>query len=83
MEKCINDIKDSEYYPKLRTYKTFKLYLKQEIYLYEIKDYRYIIALARFRISSHNLKIETRWYLKPKLEVNLRKCIYITFILTG
>ncbi len=62
-----------EYYPKLRTYKTFKLYFKQEIYSSEIKDYRYIIALARFRISLHNLKIE---YSKPKLEVNLRKCIF-------
>ncbi len=72
----MNDIKHSEYYPKLRTYETFKLYFKQEIYLSEIKDYRYIIALARFRISSHNLKIETGRYSKPKLEVNLRKCIY-------
>ncbi len=76
MEKCTNDIPDSEYYSKLRTYKTFKLYFKQEIYLSEIKDYRYIIALARFRISSHNLKIETGLYSNPKLEVNLRKCIY-------
>ncbi len=47
----MNDIQDSEYYPKLRTYKPFKLYFKQNIYLSEIKDYRYIIALARFRIS--------------------------------
>ncbi len=76
MEKCMNDIQDSEYYPKLRTYKTFKLQFKQEIYLSEIKDYRYIIALARFHINSHNLAIETAWYLKPKLEVNLRKCTY-------
>ncbi len=52
------------------------IYFKQEIYLYEIKDYRYIIALARFRIGSHNLKIETGLYSKPKLEVNLKKCIY-------
>ncbi len=72
----MNDIQDSEYYPKLRIYKTFKLYFKQEIYLYEIKDYRYIIAFARFRISSHNLKIETGWHSKPKLEDNLRKSIY-------
>ncbi len=71
--KCMNDIQDSEYYPKLRTYKTFKLYFKQEICLSEIKDYRYIIALARFRISSHYLKIETGRYSKSKLEVNLRK----------
>ncbi len=44
-----------------------------------IKDYRYIIELARFRISSHNLKIETGRYAKPKLEVNLRKYIYCDF----
>ncbi len=56
-------------------YKEKKIQI-QEIYLYEIKDYIYIMALARFRISLHNLKIETGWYSKPKLEVNLRKCIY-------
>ncbi len=72
----MDDIKDSEYYSKLKTYKTFKLYFKQEIDLSEIKDYRYIIALARFCIRSHNLKIETGQYSKPKLEVNLRKFIY-------
>ncbi len=77
MEKwCLNDIQESEYYPKLITYKTFKLYFELELYLSEIKDYRYITALARFRISSHNLKIEIGRYSKPKLEVNLRKCIY-------
>ncbi len=59
IEKCTNDIQDSEYYPKLRTYKIFKLNFKQEIYLSEIIDSRYIIALARFRNGLHILKIET------------------------
>ncbi len=68
----MNDIQFPEYYPKLGSYKTFKLYLKQENYLYEIQDYRCIIALAKFHINSHNLKIETA---RPKWEVNQRKSI--------
>ncbi len=46
MEKCMNDTQESDYYLKLRTYKTFKQLFKQEIYLSEIKDYRSIITLA-------------------------------------
>ncbi len=30
MEKCMNDIQDSEHYPKLRTYKTFKRTLSKK-----------------------------------------------------
>ncbi len=37
---------------------------------------RFPISSARFRISSHNLKIETGPYASPKLAVNMRKCIY-------
>ncbi len=63
----------------LYTWDTIPRYIRPkdpEIQYEDIKDYRYIIALARFRISSHNLKIETGRYSKPKLEDNLRKCIY-------
>ena len=76
MEKSMCDIQDSDHLPKLRTYKKIKLCYKQENYLSVIKDYRYIMALARFRISSHNLRIETGRYSRPKLQVEDRVCIY-------
>ncbi len=47
-----------------KTFGLIKENFKQEIYLSEIKDYRYIIALARFRISSHNLKIPMKLKMK-------------------
>ncbi len=42
MEICMEEIQNCDILPKLRTYKTFKNYLKQEHYLLVIKDYRSI-----------------------------------------
>jgi hypothetical protein len=75
-EKCMNNIQDSECYPKLRTYKKFKINFREEFNFSVIKDYRYVIALIRFRISSHNLRIETGRYTRPKVKVDQRVCIY-------
>ncbi len=69
MEKCMKEIQNSDILPKLRTYKTYKNYFKQEFYLSVIKDCRYTTSLVRFRISSHNLKIETGRYTRPKTEI--------------
>ena len=76
MEKCMNDINNSEQNPKLRTYKLFKTHFKLEPYLTSIQNTKYINALARFRISSHNLRIETGRYTKPKTAVDDRICLY-------
>jgi hypothetical protein len=43
--KCMNNIQDSECFPKLRTYKKFKINFREEVYLSIIKDYRYICIL--------------------------------------
>ena len=78
MECTLSRINDSTLQPKLRTFKLFKEEFKLENYLTDIKDIRYQISLARFRISSHNLRIETGRYDKPITPPNERKCIYCT-----
>ena len=67
MNVTIENIQNSDKYPKLRTFKIFKVEYKLENYLTQLKDLRYIKALARFRISSHNLRIETGRYERESL----------------
>ena len=77
MDGCLAEISDSEKNPKLRTFKLFKTTFKLENYLTSTKNISHIHALARFRISSHNLHIETGRYTKPtSTPVNDRKCLY-------
>ena len=77
IENTINDIYNSEKCPKLRTYKLFKLDFRLENYLSCITNRSHQIALSKFRVSSHNLRIETGRYEKnPKLEPHERICIY-------
>ncbi len=78
MAECIGNIYDSTAYPKLRTYKLFKEEFKFENYLSSTKNLNHTLALFRFRISSHNLRIETGRYTRPKIPVNQRMCIYCT-----
>ncbi len=72
----MKEIQNSDSLPKLRTFKTYKNYFKQENYLSVIKDCRYMTSLVRFHISSHNLKIETGRYTRPKTEIYQRICTY-------
>lgn len=74
MDKCINEIHDSDKYPKLRTYKTFKSEFKSENYLTWPCSKGHTVALTKFRLSSHNLAIETGRYTRPKTPSSERKC---------
>ena len=77
MDKCLANIYDSESNPKLRTYKLFKNEFKLETYLTHPHNINHTVALTRFRISSHNLRIETGRYTKPqKTPVDDRICLY-------
>ena len=77
MSKCMEDINDSDKYPKLRTYKLFKTQFKLEPYLTSTKNHNFNLALFRLRISSHNLRIETGRHTKPnKTPINERVCLY-------
>ena len=63
--------------PKLRTYAKFKREIELENYLKIIKDPDRRSALTKFRISAHNLKIETLRYAKQnrqRIPPEERKC---------
>ena len=76
MTKCLNNIHNSTLNPKLRTFKLFKEEFKFESYLTSTKNHNHTLSLFRFRISSHNLRIETGRYTRPKTPEQERKCIY-------
>ena len=76
IEKWKQDIKDSVAHPILRTYKLYKKEFQFEPYLLEMHSNDLRKAIARFRLSSHSLRIETDRYLKPKPDVQKRICIY-------
>ena len=76
MVNCMNDIRDSEKNPKLRTYKLFKREFRLEEYLTSHNNINHVLSLAKFRISSHNLAIETGRYTRPKTPECDRLCIH-------
>ena len=76
MNLCMEDINNVEKNPKLRTYRLFKKEYKLENYLSQHKNLSHTLALVRFRISSHNLAIETGRYTRPKTPEKDRLCIY-------
>ena len=73
MEKFNNTTNRSE--NKLRTNSKFKTIFKQEEYL-NIKDFKMRSILTRFRISAHNLEIETGRYTSPKTPLENRLCMH-------
>ena len=78
MMDCINKINDSTTNPKLRTYKLLKEQFKLESYLTHPTNINHTLALLKFRISAHNLAIETGRYTKPKTPIENRLCIHCT-----
>jgi hypothetical protein len=75
MASTMAQIDNSDTNPKLRTYKLFKGNFQFESYLSSPTNLNHVIALAKFRISSHNLAIETGRYTKPKTAIDDRLCI--------
>ena len=72
--RILNDIQDSCTQPKLRTYKTFKTTYCIEPYLTMNLPKKTYVNIARFRVSSHNLRINTGRHESPKLPINERIC---------
>jgi hypothetical protein len=72
--RIINAIHDSEVNPKLRTYKIFKTNYSFETYLNLNLPKKTYSNIARFRISSHNLKIEKGRHETPKVRLEERIC---------
>jgi len=59
---------------RLPTYSWYKSVLTQEIYLDKIHTHKYKIALTQFRVSSHDLLIETGRHFN--INIADRLCIY-------
>jgi len=76
MTMTIEQINDSDSNPKLRTYKLFKHQFQFESFLSTPTNLNYALSLTKFRISSHNLAIETGRYTKPKTQIQDRLCIH-------
>ena len=75
-ERSMISINDSTLNPKLRVFKLFKQEFKPEPYLSQPHNLHHTLALVRFRISSHNLCIETGRYTRPYTPKENRICIY-------
>jgi hypothetical protein len=77
MNSTMEQINNSSVNPKLRTYKLFKSAFQLEPFLSSATNINHTIALTKFRISSHNLAIETGRHTKPnKTPVEERFCIH-------
>ena len=79
MNNTLEAIANSTKFQKLRTYKLFKKDFRLENYLLKKENTKHALALARFRISSHNLRIETGRYAQRKIKPEERLCIYCRY----
>ena len=75
MENCMARIK-SNTEGKLRIFRTFKQDYCMEGYLLLLPNLKHMSTIARFRMSSHTLAIETGRHAKPKIAKEERKCRY-------
>ena len=68
------EINDTNKYPKLRTYKTFKKDMRIEPYLNLGLPKSLYCNIARFRLSSHNLNIDLGRHKRPYVPPEERIC---------
>ena len=72
----LENLQNSQLYPLLRTYRTFKHDHAMEPYLYIVEKHKYRQGIAKFRCSSHILEIERCRHTNPKTPVADRKCLF-------
>ena len=75
IENCMARIK-SNTEGKLRIFRTFKQDYCMEGYLLLLPNLKHMSTIARFRMCSHTLAIETGRHAKPKIAKEERKCRY-------
>ena len=68
---CMDSLKD---YPVMRSFVLFKNDFRLEKYLLCVRDFKIRKCIAQFRLSSHNLAIESGQKVKPKLPIEQRFC---------
>ena len=76
IDNLMLDIQTSGQGKKLRTYKLFKTEFRLERYLFDVTNPYHRCALAQYRLSSHNLGIETGRHTKPPKPQEQRLCLY-------
>jgi hypothetical protein len=74
IQEILSKINDSTDNPKLRTYKIFKQDYRIEPYLIADINKKMMNNIARFRTSSHNLRIETGRHDRPIVAAEHRFC---------
>jgi len=74
-EIFLAEISDSTLHPKLRTYKLFKSDYRIEPYLILNLSKKCYRKIARFRVSSHNLRIEIGRHVNPIIPLENRTCL--------
>ena len=72
--KWLESIHNNESSRIIKSYGLIKKRFGIEIYLNEIKEQKYRIALSRLRTSSHILEIERGRHAKPKISFDKRLC---------
>ena len=77
-EEWLVKINDHVVHPILRTYAIFKDTHVFEFYLNRNLAKKYKNSISRFRVSSHNLAIETGRHQKPKIPKENRICVFCT-----
>ena len=76
IDNLMSDIQASGEGKKLRIYRLFKTDFRLEHYLLDVTNPFHRVALAQFRLSSHNLGIETGRHTKPPKPQEQRLCLY-------
>ena len=76
VDNLMSDIQASGEGKKLRTYRLFKTDFHLEHYLRDVTNPFHRVALAQYRLSSHNLGIETGRHTKPPKPQEQRLCLY-------
>ena len=71
----MSSINNSDLQPKLRTYKLFKLDFRLEPYLTMNFEKHIYSSIAKFRTSSHHLRIETGRHDRPFIPADQRFCL--------
>ena len=75
-DNLMSDIQASGEGKKLRTYRLFKTDFRLEHYLLNVTNPFHRVALAQYRLSSHNLGIETGRHTKPPKPQEQCLCLY-------
>ena len=71
----MSDIQTSGEGQKLCTYKLFKTDFRLEHYLLDVTNHFHRVSLAQYRLSSHNLGIQTGRHTKPPKPQEQRLCL--------